>query len=218
MGNSTNLCGAVEEVPAANPEMADRLSEYPQRDAALRLAFDEFFEPIATPPSQWLRVFGWRTWAAAVACSALLTGGLWVYADILNRSRELAGFVHDATSAYILYMKHAGSDFAVDRTQVSSELTRLLGGDSKSPNLSKFGSHVVAVPKLLDRKRLAVLFVYRNSRGQLISCYFQLAQLRDGLSAWRKSRFPSLLSPNNNPKDRLRGGRNPPGRAAAANP
>ena len=33
---------AIEGVLAENPEMADRLSEYQRRDAALRRAFNEF--------------------------------------------------------------------------------------------------------------------------------------------------------------------------------
>ena len=36
---------AIEGVVAENPEMADRLSEYQRRDAALRQAFNEFSAP-----------------------------------------------------------------------------------------------------------------------------------------------------------------------------
>ena len=36
---------AIEGVVAENPEMADRLSEYQRRDAALRLALNEFIAP-----------------------------------------------------------------------------------------------------------------------------------------------------------------------------
>jgi anti-sigma factor RsiW len=93
---------AVERVLAENAEIADRLSEYRQRDAALRQAFDEFAAPIAISHLDRPRFPGRWTWAALVACCALLAGGLWVYTDVLNRSRDLARFVHDATSAYIL--------------------------------------------------------------------------------------------------------------------
>src|SRR5262249_13370386 len=48
--------------------------------------------------------------------------------------------------------------------------------DSKSPDLSAFGFHLVGVRKLPDDQWPAVLFFYRDSRGQLISCYFQLAR------------------------------------------
>jgi anti-sigma factor RsiW len=167
--------GAVERVLAENPEMADRLSEYQRRDAALRQAFNEFPAPIAVSAPHRVRSFGWRTWAAAVACCALLGGGSWLYADSLAGNRELARFVHDATSAHILYLKQAGSDFAGGPAQFSPQLTKLLGGDSKSPDLSAFGFHLVAMRKLPDDQRPAVLFVYRDSSGQLISCYFQLA-------------------------------------------
>jgi anti-sigma factor RsiW len=166
---------AVEGVLAENPEMADRLSEYQRRDAALRLAFSEFSSPIAISPPHRVRFLGWRTWAAAVACCAVLGGGSWIFADLLVRNREVARLLHDATSAHMLYLKHVGPDYADRLTRVSPELTRLLGGDSKSPDLSVFGFHLVRELKLPDHERPAILFAYRNGSGQLISCYFQLA-------------------------------------------
>jgi anti-sigma factor RsiW len=72
-------------------------------------------------------------------------------------------------------MKHAQPEFVGDLTQVSPELARLLGGGSKSPDLSALGFHLAGVLKLPDHERPAVLFVYRDSRGRSISCYFQLA-------------------------------------------
>ena len=166
---------AIESVLAENPEMADRVTDYRRRDAALRQAFNEFSAPITISPPHRRRFFGWRTWAAAVACCAVLGGGSWIYADSLVRNRDLARLLHDATSAHMLYLKHAGSDYADRSTQVSPELTRLLGGDSKSPDLSAFGFHLVGSRKLPDPQHPAILFAYRNTSGQLISCYFQLA-------------------------------------------
>ena len=164
---------AVERMLDENPEMADRLSEYRQRDSALRQAFNEISVPTAISLPRRVRFFGWRTWAAAVACCAVLGGGAWVYADFLARDRELARFLHDAASAHALYLKHAG--FVTGSAQVSPELTRLLGGESKSPDLSAFGFHLVGLRKLPDEERPAVLFAYRDRRGHLISCYFQLS-------------------------------------------
>jgi anti-sigma factor RsiW len=167
-------CAAVERGLAENPEMAIRFSEYQQRDAVLRQAFYELSAPMTASPPHRPRAFGWRTFAAAAACCAVLAAGLWVYTDVLSRNRELARFVHDATAAHIRYMTHAGSDLARGPAEVSAELTKLLGGDDKSPDLSAFGFHPLGVLKFADHERPAVLFVYRDSGGQLISCFFEL--------------------------------------------
>jgi anti-sigma factor RsiW len=174
---------AVECALDENPELAERVSGYRRRDSALRQAFNEISVPAAISLPGRARYFGWRTWAAAIACCAVLVGGSWLYADLLARNRELARFLHDAASAHILYLQHDG--FETGSIQVSPELTRLLGGESKSPDLSAFGFHLVGMRKIPDEERAAVLFAYRDQRGHLISCYFRLA---DGS---RETRFLS---------------------------
>ncbi len=92
-------------------------------------------------------------------------------------NRELARLVHDATAAHIFFLSHpeSGSGIAGSPTPFSPALTQLLGGDAKSPDLSAFGFHLIGLRRLPDVQRPAVLFAYRDSRGHLISCYFQLA-------------------------------------------
>jgi anti-sigma factor RsiW len=175
----------VERFLAEQPEMMARVSEYRRRDDALRKAFGELRTPkvvlIRHKPGLEAKVGRWRPWAVGIAlCLALIASGWWLYSDSSALKHELARLLHDATAAHVLCQNHAGSRLgsAGSQKQFSPELTKLLGGAAKSPDLSAFGFHLVGVWKFPDEQRPAVLFAYRDSRGQLISCYFQLAHGR----------------------------------------
>lgn len=194
---SQECAEAVEAYLAEHPAERERYSQYVDQREELRAAFSE--QTAATIPAR-LRVQELlaarrrhnrqRLARTAAAVGFLVLGALggWTARDVLPRltssgSAMLASAVFDdaiaAHRTFSVEMRHPVEVGANEEAHLVQWLSKRLGHRLIAPDLADLGFRLMGGRLLPADNGPAALFMYENSKGIRVSCYFLSAEGSD---------------------------------------
>jgi len=168
----------VEAWLAANPEAAERVQAWRDQNRALHALFDPVLdEPVPAPLAETLArrpLRMPRTVAAAVAWLAV--GGVIGYAlnDWLTPPVAPELFAQRAAIAHIVYaaeVQHPVEVTAEHEQHLVKWLSKRLGKELRTPDLTSFGYQLVGGRLLPGDKGPAAQFMYQNNQGARLTLY-----------------------------------------------
>lgn len=170
---------AVDEHLAKDADNAARVALYRRHDDDLRQALAPLAEAGLTRSLEaalsqdasrrrrsHLRI------AAAAALLLVVAGaaGWWYHAE-RARALVVAGLVHRAAVAHLSYMAAPASDGAAPAL-LTERLRRIVGRGAAPPDLAEMGYEWAGGALLGPETAPALLLVYRNGAGDVVSCYY----------------------------------------------
>jgi anti-sigma factor RsiW len=167
--------GEVEAYLAAHPDDAARVAAYRQQSEALRRTFDSVLdEPmpqrlVARSRAPWLRYAAVAGWVALGGVS-----GWYLHAFDTGRGGESAAWARRAAVAHVVYspeVRHPVEVGADQETHLVNWLSKRLGAQLKTPNLSSLGYSLVGGRLLPGERGPVAQFMYQDGRGQRLTLY-----------------------------------------------
>ena len=180
----------IEAHLAANPHDLARVDAYRKQNQTLHALFDPTLdEPLSgalqrrhRPRPQWQR------YAAAVGTLALglvlgygLRGATAPALGPMALSKQ-AAFAH---VAFVPEVLHPVEVSAKQETHLVNWLSKRLGGDVRSPNLSSVGFELMGGRLLPGETGPAAQFMYQDNRGQRLTLYVKRESAHDAETAFR---------------------------------
>lgn len=171
----------VERHLSDHGEAAGRVSAYRRQDDYLRQALASLSDEGVTEPlaiaqqrrarddraSRW-----WMAAAAVLLLVAVGAGGWWYRADRAGE-RRMAELVHEAVTAHVAYLSSSGAvGLRSERTKLADALRQVAGARAVLPDLTALGYELTGGTPLDEAAGPAVLLVYRNRSGEVVTCYF----------------------------------------------
>lgn len=180
----------VETYLAAHPEERERLSQYAEQRAALRVAFGAVSETPAPPrlrvayllTAQRRRRYQ-RFTRIAASVVLLLLGGIagWTARDLVPRltssaSAVLASTVFDdaiaAHRTFSVETRHPVEVGANEEAHLVQWLSKRLGHRLIAPDLAALGFQLMGGRLLPADSGPAAMFMYEDGKGTRLSCYY----------------------------------------------
>ncbi len=194
---------------ARAPELALRIAEIREQNAALRDALDPVLaEPIperlvaaAVPPPRRGGALR-RMIVSSLAAAAVLVVGIsvgWIARDaLLERAGTPTTFARQAALTHALYaadVRRPVEVWASEEKGLVTWLTKRLGFPVYAPNLNDVGFALVGGRLVAGNEKPTALFMYENADHQRLSLQVrkQSSALRHGVGRERRDRIPLLL-------------------------
>lgn len=171
----------VERHLSDHGEAAGRVSAYRRQDDYLRqalapLADEGVTEPLAIAQQRRARddrASRWRMAAAAALLLLVVGAGSWWYQTERAGERRMAELVHEAVTAHVAYLSSSGAvNLRSERSKLAEALRQVAGARAVLPDLTPLGYELTGGMPLDEAAGPAVLLVYRNRSGEVVTCYF----------------------------------------------
>lgn len=171
----------VERHLSDHGEAAGRVSAYRRQDDYLRqalapLADEGVTEPLAIAQQRRARddrASRWRMAAAAALLLLVVGAGTWWYQTERAGERRMAELVHEAVTAHVAYLSSSGAvNLRSERSKLAEALRQVAGARAVLPDLTPLGYELTGGMPLDESAGPAVLLVYRNRSGEVVTCYF----------------------------------------------